>query len=66
MNKVYLTREDINKIDSILQKFPGIDNFCLDIDSSSGIGSTIDMQFYHEANGVPGLLSVVIADETSW
>lgn len=61
-----LTKKDIEKIQSILEKFPDIDQVELEQDSSSGIGSITLMTLFTEVNGTKGSFTVEIAGVEDW
>lgn len=63
---MYLTRKDIDAILDVLAKFPQIETFKLEQDSSSGIGSITTMAFDVEMNGVDGNFAVEIDGVENW
>lgn len=66
MDKIWLTAGDLQDINTVFKKFPDLERFCLLVDSSSGIGTTIDMEFEAVVNGIEGTFRVGIADESTW
>lgn len=66
MNKIYLTRRELEDMLQILDKFPDVDRFELESDSSSGIGSIVNIKFDATYNGVKGQLLVNITDVDRW
>lgn len=63
---MFLSRKDIEKIQSVLEKFPDTETFELDADSSSGIGTIITMTFVQEVNGMRGSFNVEISGVEAW
>lgn len=61
-----LHRKDIEKIASVLEKFPDVEVFELTQDSSSGIGSIITMTFAQEVNGLRGSFDIEISGVEDW
>lgn len=66
MDKIYLTRGDLQDINTVLKNFPDVEQFCLTADTSSGIGAIIELEFETEINGVTGIFKAGIADESTW
>lgn len=65
-DKMFLHRKDIEKIQSILDKFPDVDTFEIDSDTSSGIGAYVTMTFSQEVNGMRGSFNVEISGVEDW
>lgn len=63
---MYLNRKDIEKIQEILIKFPNVESFKIDSDTSSGIGSYITMTFDQEVNGMKGSFEIEISGVEDW
>ena len=61
-----LHRKDIEKITSVLEKFPDVETFELESDHSSGIGAYVTMTFNQEVNGMRGSFEVEIAGVEDW
>jgi hypothetical protein len=66
MAKINLSRDDLQKITSVLQSFPDVNFFELKQYGQSGIGSLLDISFNTEVNSVTGKLTVSISNESSW
>lgn len=63
---MYLHRKDIDAILDVLAKFPDVEIFELEQDTSSGIGSITTMKFDVEVNGVDGDFIVEINGVEDW
>lgn len=63
---MHLHRKDVDAILDILARFPEMETFKLEQDSSSGIGSVTTMSFNTEINGVDGIFAVEIAGVEDW
>lgn len=63
---MYLHRNDLQKMLSILEKFPDVETFEIKQDNSSGIGSHTTMIYEINANGVSGSFEVVISSVENW
>ncbi len=61
-----LHSKDIEKIQEVLEKFPGVEIFEIDSDNSSGIGAIITMTFDYEVNGMRGNFRVEISGVDNW
>ena len=57
---MYLHKEDLKKMLEILEQFPKVEVVDVDVDSSSGIGSTTTMKFDTEVNCVKGSFKIEI------
>ena len=66
MKTMYLNRNDIQKINSVLDQFPDLERFELTEDTSSGIGSVVTMTFSREINGIIGAFTVEVAGVENW
>lgn len=66
MAKVWLSKEDIDIVQQVLEKFPDVDRFRLHEHSQSGIGSCVDMVFDTVINDVKCQMTVPIVNETKW
>jgi hypothetical protein len=66
MEKIYLKRADLQKIQTILSSFPEVQNFTIEQRGQSGIGCLVDLVFDTMANGVKGKMTVPITDESQW
>lgn len=64
--EIHFHREDIAKIQAILDKFPGVGSFQLKIEAESGIGTVGKMTFHHTANDIPGEFTVEVWGVDSW
>ena len=63
---MYLNRKDLEKIKDVLDKFPEIDNFELEQESGSGIGSVTLMTIFTDVNGAKGSFTVEISGVEDW
>ena len=63
---MYLNRKDVEKINSVLDQFPGLDRFELNEENSSGIGSIVTMTFSQEVNGIIGAFTIEVAGVEQW
>ena len=63
---MYLTKEDVEKILEVMDKFPDAKNFELFQDSSSGIGSVMTLTVYTEVNGYEGEFNIEISGVENW
>lgn len=63
---MFLHRKDIEKIVSILEKFPDVETFELEQSNQSGIGSITTMTFTQEVNGLRGSFDIEISGVEDW
>ncbi len=63
---MWLHRQDIEKIQEVLAKFPDVKTFEINSDNSSGIGAVVTMTFDHEVNGMRGNFKVEISGVDNW
>lgn len=61
-----LHRKDIDKVKEILDKFPDVEVFEIEQDSSSGIGSVVSITFSQEVNGLRGAFEIEISGVENW
>ena len=61
-----LHRKDIDKVKEILDKFPDVEVFEIEQDSSSGIGSVVSITFSQEVNGLRGSFEIEISGMENW
>ena len=66
MSKMYLHREDLEKMLKILAQFPDVEVVEVKQDTSSGIGSHTTMHFDTTVNSVAGRLEVVVSSVENW
>lgn len=66
MHKFTLHKDDLVTITQFLNKYPDVSYVTLSVDSSSGIGSTIDININTVVNGDAVTITKNIADESSW
>ena len=64
--KNYILREQAEKLLAIMDNFPDHDAFLLDIDSSSGIGTNINLTVDIIYNGVAGKFIMPVTGPESW
>jgi len=63
---MFLHRKDIEKIKNVLERFPDVEVFELNADTSSGIGTIVTMTFAQEVNGMRGSFDVEISGVEAW
>ncbi len=63
---MFLHRKDIEKILSVLEKFPDVESFEIEQESGSGIGKYTHMTFSQEVNGMRGSFNVEISGVEDW
>ncbi len=63
---MYLHRDDIAKIQEILDKFPEVETFEIKNDTSSGIGAHTTIVIQTKINDVPGEFETVISSVENW
>lgn len=61
-----LNRKDLEKIQTVLEKFPDVQAFRLEEEGGNGIGTVLTIAFDHDANGVDGIFSVEISGVEDW
>jgi len=61
-----LHRKDIDRVKEILDKFPDVEVFEIEQDSSSGIGSIVSITFSQEVNGIRGSFEIEISGVENW
>lgn len=64
--KNYILREQVEKVLAIMDNFPSHDAFLLDIDASSGIGTTITLTMDIIHQGVAGKFVVEVSGPETW
>jgi hypothetical protein len=65
MNRIYLNKKDLDKINQIVNE-DKVDLFCLIVDSSSGIGSTIDLEYKSMINNREVFVTVPVSGVDDW
>jgi hypothetical protein len=65
-DKIILNRNDISKIQQLLEKFPDTDFFSLVQESGSGIGSVLTMSFDYSVDGIRGTFTTEINGVEDW
>ena len=63
---MHLHRDDLIKVLENMRKFPDIETFVLEQDSSSGIGSITNLVIETNVNGVSGQFTIEIAGSERW
>lgn len=63
---MYIQKKDIEKILEIMNKFPKETTYCLESDSSSGIGSTMTLTLKTTIEGLEGQFTVEISGVEDW
>jgi len=61
-----LKRIDIERILSVLEKFPNVETFELEQDASNGIGTYTHMTFTQEINGLRGSFNIEVSGVEDW
>jgi hypothetical protein len=62
----YILREQVIKVLEVMNTLPDHDAFLLDIDSSSGFGTTITLTVDIIHHGVPGKFTTVVTGQETW
>ena len=65
-DKIILNRNDLAKIQQLLEKFPDIDFFSLVQESGSGIGSVLTMSFDYSVDDIRGTFTTEINGVEDW
>lgn len=63
---MYLHKDELKKMLEVLEKFPDVDVVDVEVDSSSGIGSTTTMRFDTIIDDVAGKFEVEISGVETW
>jgi hypothetical protein len=63
---MYITKKDVEKIIDVMNKFPNETTYCLESDSSSGIGSTMTLTLQTTVEGLSGEFTVEISGVENW
>ena len=63
---MYITKKDVEKILDVMNKFPKDTTYCLESDSSSGIGSTITLTLKTTVEGLAGEFTIEISGVEDW
>ena len=66
MESIYLTKADLEKIQNFVNKYPDVDLFELQADSSSGIGTILHVAVKTAREGDFVQIRKTIVDESSW
>lgn len=66
MNEIYITKKEIDLILEVMKENDVQGAIKLIYDSSSGIGSTLDMEFDHELHGRSVTVRTNITDSGDW
>ena len=61
-----LNRNELNKIQETLDKFPDVESFEIIEEGNNGIGSVLSIKFNHKVNDVVATIQVEIAGVESW
>ena len=64
--KIFFNKKDIQEIQSVLEKFPSVENFELYQEGGNGIGTFTTMTFIQVVNGVKGSFSIEISGVEDW
>ena len=67
-NKIYLSREDLDKIQNILSRILGDQDKMVSLTEErvSGIGSVLTLSFDYNVDGIPGKYSTEISGVETW
>ena len=63
---MYLHRDDLKQMLTILEKFPAVEVVNVECDTSSGIGAHTTMKIETQIDGVSGTFEVVISSVENW
>lgn len=66
MKSIYLSKEDLAKIAAFVDKYPDVDLFELQADSSSGIGTVLHVALMLSRDGDFVQIRKTIVDESGW
>ncbi len=66
MDKIYISRRELEEILSVMNENKIDDSVQLIYDNSSGIGSTLDIEFGFTLNDRPVVVRVNITDSSDW
>lgn len=65
MAAVKLNKDELSKINQLIEKFPTIDDMTI-VTGTTGIGQTLEVLFDTHYNGVPGVFKVDLTDVSKW
>ena len=65
-DKITLHKDDLAKIQQLLEKFPDTDFFSLVQESGSGIGSVLTMSFDYSVDDIKGTFTTEINGVEDW
>lgn len=63
---MYITKEEVQKILTVMEKFPDARTYHLKVDNSSGIGSTLTLTMEMNINGTDTNVIVEISGVETW
>lgn len=63
---MFLHRDDIVKLNYLIQKFPDVQMFELNSDNSSGIGQHLTLKIETTMNDLEGTFEIVISSVENW
>ena len=66
MNSIHLSKDDLEKIQAFVNKYPSAEFFELQADSSSGIGTILHVSVNVSSGGDWVQIRKTIVDESSW
>ena len=64
--RIHLHSEDIDRIKALMESLDYDGNFELEVDNSSGIGTTVTVHVPQSINCLKGTFSYVISDVENW
>ena len=63
---MYITKDEVQKILTVMEEFPDAKNYKLDSDNTSGIGSILTLTMDMEINGRAAIVKVEISGVETW
>jgi hypothetical protein len=66
MQKFYVTPQEIELIQKVIEENKIVNSFELLQENHSGIGSTLDVEFYAEVNGRQATIRIPITTSENW
>ena len=66
MKSIYLSKEELDRITTFVNKYPDTDRFELQADSSSGIGTVLHVALMTAREGDFVQIRKTIVDESGW
>lgn len=63
---MFLHRDDIQKMNELIKKFPDTEVFEVESDNSSGIGAHVTMKVQTKINDIEGSFEMIISSVENW